>query len=184
MTRKDSEKDTERPHYYSQFWLDVAAGRRVIGTPKPEEGTEPLEAEAPEPIPLRKAGRTSMAPVTDGYKETRSPSVVEPEPAPDEYAEPEPDEFELEDNVDELELPNIVVDEEPLEDTSLSDLDYLAEEEEEPEEEDFYEEEEEEEEEEDEDWSVGRGKKKPKPGRQVKQPKPQKKPKRDSRRGF
>jgi hypothetical protein len=31
MARKDSEKDVERPRYYSQFWLDVAAGRRVIG---------------------------------------------------------------------------------------------------------------------------------------------------------
>jgi hypothetical protein len=31
MVRKDSEKDVERPRYYSQFWLDVAAGRRVIG---------------------------------------------------------------------------------------------------------------------------------------------------------
>ena len=31
MARKDLEKETERPRYYSQFWLDVAAGRRVIG---------------------------------------------------------------------------------------------------------------------------------------------------------
>ncbi len=29
MTRKDSERDAERPRYYSQFWLDVAAGRRA-----------------------------------------------------------------------------------------------------------------------------------------------------------
>lgn len=32
MTRKEPEKETERPHYYSQFWLDIAAGRRAIGT--------------------------------------------------------------------------------------------------------------------------------------------------------
>src|SRR5438270_2558 len=45
MTRKDSEKDSERPHYYSQFWLDVAAGRRVIGGPKPDEEEEEEDEE-------------------------------------------------------------------------------------------------------------------------------------------
>src|SRR3989442_573950 len=40
MTRKDSEKETDRPHYYSQFWLDVAAGRTVIGGPKVEDEEE------------------------------------------------------------------------------------------------------------------------------------------------
>jgi len=39
MTRKD-EKDTERPHYYSQFWLDVAAGRREIGSSKTDDASE------------------------------------------------------------------------------------------------------------------------------------------------
>src|SRR5947209_7132933 len=46
MTRKDSEKESERPHYYSQFWLDIAAGRRVIGGPRPDENGEAAEAEA------------------------------------------------------------------------------------------------------------------------------------------
>ena len=43
MTKKDSEKEVERPHYYSQFWLDVAAGRRVIGAPKTDEGADGFE---------------------------------------------------------------------------------------------------------------------------------------------
>src|SRR5258708_10471534 len=108
MTRKDSEKDAERPHYYSQFWLDVAAGRRVIGTPKIEEGADQTEAETPvpEPTPLRKAGRNSTATVADGYKETRLQSVAEPAVEPEEdYVEPEQVEVELADTVDDLELP-------------------------------------------------------------------------------
>ena len=53
MTRKDSEKETDRPHYYSQFWLDVAAGRTVIGAPKVEDEAELAEdeTEIPEPEP-------------------------------------------------------------------------------------------------------------------------------------
>ena len=187
MTRKDSEKDAERPHYYSQFWLDVAAGRRVIGGPKPEDGTETSEPELPEPIALRRTGRTSAAPISDGHRETRPQSVVEPIFAPDEEEEMEPelDEVDLAEDLDDLDVPNIDVDE-AVDDTDLSDLDLIpSEAEEAEEEEDFFDEEdEEEEEEEEEDWAVGRGRKKPKPGRQVKPPKPAKKPRRDTRRGF
>lgn len=182
MTRKNSEKDAERPHYYSQFWLDVAAGRRVIGTPKTEEGADQAEAETPvpEPTPLRKAGRNSTAPVADGYKETRLQSVAEPAFEPEEdYGEPEQDEVELPDTVDDLELPTLDADE-TFDDADLSDLD-LTPEEEESEDEDYFDDEEEEEEEDEDEWAA-RGRKKPKPGRQVKQPKV-KKPKRD-RRGY
>src|SRR5579864_7475320 len=125
MTRKDSEKDAERPHYYSQFWLDVAAGRRVIGGPKPEDGTEAGEPEMPEPIALRRAGRTSTAPTSDGHRETRPQSVVEPIFAPDEEEEMEPepdDEVDLAGEQDELDVPNIDV-EETVDDTDFSDLD-------------------------------------------------------------
>lgn len=180
MTRKDSEKDAERPHYYSQFWLDVAAGRRVIGTPKTEEGADQAEAETPvpEPTPLRKAGRNSTATVADGYKETRLQSVAEPAFEPEEdYVEPEQEEVALADTVDDLELPTLDADE-TFEDADISDLNP---EEEELEDEDYFDDEEEEEEEDEDGWAA-RGRKKPKPGRQVKQPKV-KKPKRD-RRGF
>jgi len=174
MTRKDSEKEAERPRYYSQFWLDVAAGRRVIGAPKPDEGAEGVEPEVPEAVATRKPGRSSI-PVTDGYRESLSHGVSEPMLAPDEVIEPEPElEEELADEVDDLDIPNILVEEARNPDSTL-------EEEEEPEPvEDFYEEEEEEEEDELE-WT-GRGRKKPKPGRQVKQPK--KSIKRDQRRGY
>ncbi len=137
MTRKDSERDAERPRYYSQFWLDVAAGRRVIGTPKTDEGAEGIEPETPEASVTRRTGRNNSSAI-DGYREAFSRTAVEPMPAPEEVIEPEADlEDELTDEVDELDIPNIV---------------------------------------------VGHGRKKPKPGRQVKQQK--KGPKREPRRGY
>ena len=158
MTRKDSEKDAERPHYYSQFWLDIAAGRRVIGGPKPEDG-ETTEVEIPEPAPLRKPGRAA---------ETRASAVAETEME---------EEIEQEDTVEESDLPNIVFDDEPEvateEDYSEGDAE---------EEEDFFEEDEEEEEEEDEEWGRrGGARKKAKP---VRPTKPVKKTKREPRRNF
>ena len=84
MTRKDSEKETDRPHYYSQFWLDVAAGRTVIGAAKGEDETDLVEEESDmsepelESTPLRRAGRNHAAAVNDGYTPSRTQTVVEP----------------------------------------------------------------------------------------------------------
>jgi len=165
MTRKDSEKDADRPHYYSQFWLDIAAGRRVIGGPRPDEA-EASEPEIPEPVLVRKGGR-SNGNGADGYKDIYPSAVIETA-----VEEDEADLATVEDN----ELPNIVLDDladEPEEEeVDLDDAD------EEPEEEELYGEEEEEEEDE---WSP-RGRKKAKP---VKPVKPVKKAKREPRRsGF
>ena len=188
MTRKDSEKETDRPHYYSQFWLDVAAGRTVIGAPKVEDEAELAEDETeipePEPTPLRRAGRNTMASISDGYKATRTPTVAEPEFAPEEFAESKENEFELANDVVDLELPDNVL-AEMEEDTSTPAFDIIPDEDEieEEDEELFYDEEDEDEEEDEDGWSA-RGRKKPKPGRQVKPPKPTKKPKREPRRGF
>ena len=164
MTRKDSERDAERPRYYSQFWLDVAAGRRVIGTPKIDEEAEGFEPETPETGVTRKTGRINSS-AADGYRDAFSRTAVEPQPAPDKVIEPESElEDELIDEVDDLDIPNIVVDEDYTPDTGLSS------EEEEEFGEDFYDEDEEEEEEEESGWS-SRGRKKPTPRRQAKQPK-------------
>src|ERR1700693_4344174 len=93
MTRKDSEKETDRPHYYSQFWLDVAAGRTVIGAAKGEDeidlvedDTEMVEPEL-EPTPLRRAGRNHAPAATDGYTTSRAQTVVEPAFVPEEFEE-------------------------------------------------------------------------------------------------
>lgn len=166
MTRKDSEKDAERPHYYSQFWLDIAAGRRVIGGPKPEEA-ETGEPDVPEPAPIRKTGRNSAA-ASDGYKAAHASPVAarvveEPETEPE--------------DIGEAEIPNILVGEETdFLDEETPEEDFLDEE---TDEEEFFEEEDEEEEEGG-DWSP-RGRKKAKPVRPVK---PVNKPKRPPRRSF
>ncbi|MEO7019853.1 MAG: hypothetical protein ABI234_06855 [Ktedonobacteraceae bacterium] len=175
MTRKDSEKDVDRPRYYSQFWLDIAAGRRVIGGPRPEdEAGEAGEAELlepePEPIPpTRKAGRNSTA---NGYKETRAAAVVAPIVDEEEEEESvESLESEEEDLVDEAEIPNIVLNEAPpkVEEPKVEEP-TDGEPTEEGEEEFF----DEEEEENDEEWGARGGRKKAKPVRAVK---PVKKPK-------
>jgi hypothetical protein len=182
MTRKDSDKDADRPHYYSQFWLDIAAGRRVIGGPKPEEA-ETSAGEAPEPASSRKTGRSGA----DGYRETQASVAAEPV-VEEAVEEEEEEEFEQEETVEQPDIDfgeELESEEEPLDDEVMAELesedgvieDAVVEEEFEPEEEDFFDEEEEEEE----DW--GRhGRKKPKPGRQAKPP--AKKPRRETRRGF
>jgi hypothetical protein len=191
MTRKESEKETDRPHYYSQFWLDVAAGRTVIGAAKVEEETELGEEETelpeaePEPMPLRRTGRNHEASATDGHKATRRHTLVEPAFVPEEFEESDEGEFELADDVVDLELPDNVLDEPVDEETIIPEDEAMLDEEEleEPEDEFFYDEDDEEEDEDEDDWSA-RGRKKPKPGRQVKSPKPTKKPRREPRRGF
>src|SRR6266700_1399664 len=185
MTRKDSEKDAERPHYYSQFWLDVAAGRRVIGAPKPGDENELAEAEPAEPAPVRRPGRVQEEPVranADGRAESIAHPVAEPVTAPEEYIEPEAEPEEaFSSDVDELELQNV-------EDGDIPDMDLgpaadVEEEEEEEPEEEFYDEEEEPEEEEEEESPWGaRSRKKPKPTRPIRPPK--KPTRRDTRRGY
>jgi hypothetical protein len=192
MTKRDNEKDSDRPHYYSQFWLDVAAGRRIIGTPKPEEG-EQTEVELLEPVSHLTGGYVSSAhhstATSHAATNGRAEGVVSPEveseiegSSDEEYAEPEEDldlTFADVEVIDDQDL--------PVEDTDIPDMDLSTTDEEEEyadEEEqgerDELEEEDLEEDEDEVDW--GRGRKKPKPSRPVKAP--AKKPtKRDPRRG-
>ena len=190
MTRKDSEKETDRPHYYSQFWLDVAAGKTAISASISEDEADLVEDEIEmsqpelEPTPLRRAGRNHAASANDSYKTARSQTVIEPAYEPEEFGESEENEFELAGNVVDLELPDNVLDE-TEEEVIIPEAAIMLDEEEMEEEEDelFFDEEVENEDEDEEGWG-SRGRKKPKPGRQVKTPKLTKKPKREPRRGF
>lgn len=177
MTRKDSEKEAERPHYYSQFWLDIAAGRRVIGGPKPGEEADMVEPE-PEPIALprkgivRPSGQNDHAEADGRHDTTVHPVPVAPLAEPEEFVEPAPDETDIQPHeADDLDL--------DVDDGDIPDMDLSLDEEEEDEDEEDLFDDEEEEEEDDDGWS-GRGRKKPKPIRPVKPP--VKKPKRDPRR--
>src|SRR5207244_3838916 len=172
MTRKDSEKETDRPHYYSQFWLDVAAGRTVIGAAKVEDETDFIEDETEmpepelEPTPIRRSGRNHAAPASDGYKTTGTHTEAEPAYEPEEFEESE---LDLADDVVDLELPDNVLDE-TEEEMIIPEADIMPDEEETEEDEDeLFFEDELDDEEDDDGWS-GRGRKKPKPGRQTKAP--------------
>lgn len=192
MTRKESEKDSDRAHYYSQFWLDVAAGRRIIGAPKPDED-EVAEAETLEPtLPLRKSSRSTSYDDSDdsefdGHDERIVHPVAEPLATPEEFIDSEPEEIELEaSNADTPDIQEEVVDDMDIPDMDLSPADEEKDDNEDPSE-DGEEENEEgvstEEEEEDEDLGWGaRGRKRNKPVR----PKvlPKKAPRREPRRGY
>src|SRR5262249_45005006 len=156
---------------YSQFWLDVAAGRRIIGTPKLNEEGEQTDAELLEPVshPTGEYVSSSQQSTTTSRAATngRTEEIVSPEvedTSDEEYAEPEED---LDLTFSDLEDQDLPVEETDIPDMDLSAIDeedYLDEDES-GEEDDLVEEELEEDEDEI-DW--GRGRKKPKPPRQVK----------------
>ena len=196
MTRKDSEKDSDRPHYYSQFWLDVAAGRRTIGGPRPEDDEllddEPLApiASAPPVAPAtsRRASRNGqehssafdeLPEQQDEYVAPPVRSTVEPLAVQDEIGEPEAEQEPEEGDFTPDTIGDLDLQEAAVEDSDIPDMDLESlEDEDEGEDEDFYDEEEE-----DDDWSGGsRGRKKPKPSRPIKQP-TKRTPRRDTRRG-
>jgi hypothetical protein len=178
MTRKDSEKDSERPHYYSQFWLDVAAGRRVIGGPRPEEGeAADGEGESTESSSQRReeADEADASADSDDYF---ARPAVEPIRGPDEVVSPatsrmssQEDEVTYQDDtVDDIDIPDMNIES------------FNESEEDEDEDEEYYEEGEEEEEDDDMNW--GRGRKKGKPTRTANKLPPKKPGRRDPRRGF
>jgi hypothetical protein len=126
-TRKDSEKDSERPHYYSQFWLDIAAGKRIIGGPKPED-SEALENETADPVLQRRSGRASesetfsnAATPANGYQEDVAQPITE-----EEYSEPEDDLVLDQDELQDADYQEDL----PLDDDDVPDVDLSAEEEE------------------------------------------------------
>jgi hypothetical protein len=69
MTRKDVTQDIDRPHYYSQFWIDVAQGKRDVTAGRiadaeaeeieeePEQEFEPAPAVAKAPAKPKPAGK-------------------------------------------------------------------------------------------------------------------------------
>lgn len=191
MTRKDSEKDSERPHYYSQFWLDVAAGRRIIGGPKPNEEGEPAETEIPEPIPQRRSGReheASREPTPDVRAGNIVHPVAEPVASARDFDEPARGARDVDQEADIDALEDVDYDDVAAEDEAgIPDMD-LGPLDEEDSDEDFFDDEEnaEEEEDEEEDEEGGRnwrGRRKAKPARPTKA-QPKKPVRRDRRGGY
>jgi hypothetical protein len=81
MIRKDTALDADRPHYYSQFWIDVAAGKREIGAPPaaaPEQEPDMIEAaEAAAPIAFE-PDEAELEPEPPVAKPTRPAKKAEP----------------------------------------------------------------------------------------------------------
>lgn len=189
MARKDLEKETERPRYYSQFWLDVAAGRRVIGIGKGTQDSD--EAEAPEMEQGPEAGLKGGKGARGG---TAAP-FVEAEPAASRQP-PQPLRLSGTESLADLAAAAGLVDIEPIDEAApdleseemIDDLEPFpsagGEPEAEPEEEaysynDLYDEEEEDEEEESDDWPPSRRGKK-----QQHNKKPEKPRRREKGRDF
>jgi hypothetical protein len=64
MIRKDFSQDADRPHYYSQFWVDVAAGKPIGGNRTAEREPEDDEldfAAPPEPVAAVEADEIAPA---------------------------------------------------------------------------------------------------------------------------
>ncbi|TMC22530.1 MAG: hypothetical protein E6J34_06105 [Chloroflexi bacterium] len=194
MSRKDTDKDPERPHYYSQFWLDVAAGRRIIGTPKTNEEMEAAEGDALEPVSLRKTtGRAQDE--NRSHADGQAEKIVHPVAEPittledafesDEDGEPITDDDEALDlrNIKETDIPDMQLDpvnqqeDEFFDDEEDSDDAEFAEDADPADDAEFTEDAERSD---DVGWG-GRGRKKTKPSRTVKPPK---KPRRDPRRNY
>jgi len=87
MIRKDLAADLDRPRYYSQFWIDVAMGKRDVTTASATETVAPVdevdepafEVQAepefePEPLPIRAVPAPSMPPKKKPEKEKKEPA--------------------------------------------------------------------------------------------------------------
>jgi hypothetical protein len=173
MARKDSEKDADRPHYYSQFWLDVAAGRRIIGAPKTNEDEGDEDGDMPVSTASYRANTDE-----DDYNDTIVHPVAEPIEAPDEFIEPETEELDIAtDDPDDADFAE-------TDDADIPDVDLDGGESGDEDEEDYFEDEADEDEEEEDDLNWGRGRKKPKPSRPTKAPAAKKPTRRDTRRNF
>ncbi len=100
--RTDNRQDSDRPHYYSQFWIDVAMGKQSPALPEApataeeeEEGLEPdILAAAPKPEPKKAAKPaekkpearptiTSLADLANIDMLMRSSAAMDDEEAPD-----------------------------------------------------------------------------------------------------
>lgn len=82
MVRKDPVQDLDRPHYYSQFWLDVASGKRDLAAVRQVEADAELEPEfediepAPPPIELPKPAARARPAKPEKKLEPARPTIT------------------------------------------------------------------------------------------------------------
>ena len=77
MTRKDTSQELDRPHYYSQFWVDVAAGKRSVA----DGGNDAEPFEADDELPLALPEYETAVPARPAAKPKAAKPEKKPEPA-------------------------------------------------------------------------------------------------------
>jgi hypothetical protein len=77
MTRKDTSQELDRPHYYSQFWVDVAAGKRSVA----DVGSDAEPFEADDELPLALPEYETAVPARPAAKPKAAKPEKKPEPA-------------------------------------------------------------------------------------------------------
>jgi hypothetical protein len=77
MTRKDTSQEMDRPHYYSQFWVDVAAGKRSVA----DVGSDAEPFEADDELPLALPEYETAVPARPAAKPKAAKPEKKPEPA-------------------------------------------------------------------------------------------------------
>ena len=77
MTRKDTSQELDRPHYYSQFWVDVAAGKRSVA----DGGSDAEPFEADDELPLALPEYETAVPARPAAKPKAAKPEKKPEPA-------------------------------------------------------------------------------------------------------
>lgn len=86
MIRRDTALDADRPHYYSQFWIDVAGGKREVGGPRsvtaePEAQYEEPAAVAASSTPTPEIAEPIETPPAKVARATKpKPEPKRPEP--------------------------------------------------------------------------------------------------------
>lgn len=77
--RTDGRLDADRPHYYSQYWIDVAMGKQSPILPEPQLDHE---EEAPEDIEAEIAAIAAIAPKPEPKPKAVKPVEKKPEARP------------------------------------------------------------------------------------------------------
>ena len=121
MIRKDITLDADRPHYYSQFWIDVAMGKREIGAPRTaivERDVEPTGG-----VPHE----THFADEVEPELELEPPIVrVQPAPKKAEPKKPEPARASLSSLADLAKIDMLMRDSAQMDDDTVPDIENAA----------------------------------------------------------
>jgi hypothetical protein len=76
MSRKDAAQEVDRPHFYSQFWIDIAQGKRDLSAIRSVESDAELEDIEPTSL------ATEPEPVAGPAPKPRTARVPEKKPEP------------------------------------------------------------------------------------------------------